>query len=210
MSKVAVFNDNVHPYKEVFREKTIEIPPKGHVMMEHDEAVMFLGTMVPPKLGADNEHLPEGFKMLRIIKKKDLEKETKPEKIKCHSCGKEFADQASLDDHIVNEHLDQIEDEEVAKDLDRKAYDRKVLKDYLREDGRIEQLPTNRRKLDVILRYIAEHFDFGKIYTEKQVNEVIGALNEDISGLRRDLISVGYLERKRDGSEYWRVKPVEG
>ncbi len=98
---------------------------------------------------------------------------------------------------------------EVAKDLDRKAYDRKVLKDYLDEDGTIQQLPTNRRKLDVILRYIAEHFDFGKIYTEKQVNNVIGTLHEDISGLRRDLISVGYLERKRDGSEYWRVKPLE-
>ena len=98
---------------------------------------------------------------------------------------------------------------EVAKDLDRKAYDRKILKDYLREDGTIEQLPTNRRKLDVILRYIVEHFDYGKIYTEKQVNEVIGALNEDISGLRRDLITVGYLERKRDGSEYWRVEPVK-
>lgn len=98
---------------------------------------------------------------------------------------------------------------EVAKDLDRKAYDRKVLKDYLREDGTIEKLPTNRRKLDVILRYISERFDFGKIYTEKQINAVIGALNEDISGLRRDLISVGYLERKRDGSEYWRVKPMD-
>lgn len=98
---------------------------------------------------------------------------------------------------------------EVAKDLDRKAYDRKVLKDYLREDGTIQQLPTNRRKLDVILRYIAEHFAFGKIYTEKQVNEVIGALNEDISGLRRDLISVGLMERKRDGSEYWRVEPIK-
>jgi predicted transcriptional regulator len=96
---------------------------------------------------------------------------------------------------------------EVAKDLDRKAYDREVLKNYLKEDGRIKQLPTNRRKLDVILRYIAEHFDFGKIYAEKQVNAVIGALNEDISGLRRDLISVGYLKRKRDGSEYWRIKP---
>lgn len=96
---------------------------------------------------------------------------------------------------------------EVAKDLDRKAYDREVLKNYLNEDGSIRQLPTNRRKLDVILRYIAEHFDFGKIYTEKQVNQVIGALNEDISGLRRDLISAGYLDRKKDGSEYWRVKP---
>lgn len=98
---------------------------------------------------------------------------------------------------------------EVAKDLDRKAYDRGVLKNYLNEDGTIQQLPTNRRKLDVVLRYIAEHFDFGKIYSEKQVNEVIGALNEDISGLRRDLISVGTLERKKDGSEYWRVKPLE-
>ena len=99
---------------------------------------------------------------------------------------------------------------EVAKDLDRKAYDREVLKIYLNEDGSIRQLPTNRRKLDVILRYIAEHFDFGKIYTEKQVNQVIGALNEDISGLRRDLISVGYLDRKKDGSEYWRVKHLDG
>ena len=99
---------------------------------------------------------------------------------------------------------------DVAKDLDRKAYDREVLKVYLNEDGSIRQLPTNRRKLDVILRYIAEHFDFGKIYTEKQVNQVIGALNEDISGLRRDLISVGYLDRKKDGSEYWRVKSLEG
>jgi len=99
---------------------------------------------------------------------------------------------------------------EVAKDLDRKAYDREVLKNYLNEDGAIRQLPTNRRKLDVILRYIAEHFDFGKIYKEKQVNAVIGALHEDISGLRRDLISVGFLDRKKDGSEYWRVKPKSG
>ena len=98
---------------------------------------------------------------------------------------------------------------EVAKDLDRKAYDRKVLKDYLNEDGSISQLPTNRRKLAVILRYIVEHFDFGKIYTEKEINQVIGALHEDISGLRRDLISVGYLDRERDGSAYWRVEPVD-
>ena len=99
---------------------------------------------------------------------------------------------------------------EVAKDLDRKAYDREVLKNYLNEDGSIRQLPTNRRKLDVVLRYIAEHFDFGNIYTEKQVNQVISSLNEDISGLRRDLISVRYLDRKKDGSEYWRVKSLEG
>jgi len=95
---------------------------------------------------------------------------------------------------------------DVARDLDREAYNRKVLKDYLAEDGKIAQLPTNRRKLDVILRYLVEQFDFDRHYTEKEVNEIIGAYNEDISGLRRDLISVGFLDRERDGSAYWRVR----
>ena len=95
---------------------------------------------------------------------------------------------------------------DVAKDLDREAYDRKVLKDYLAQDGTISQLPTNQRKLGVILRYLVEQFEFDREYTEKEVNEIIAAYNEDVSGLRRDLISVGYLDRKRDGSAYWRVK----
>ncbi|MCB2209493.1 metalloregulator ArsR/SmtB family transcription factor [bacterium] len=95
---------------------------------------------------------------------------------------------------------------EVAKDLDRKAYDRKILKDYLDEDGKFPQLPTNRRKLDVILRYIAEQFEYDRKYTEKEVNAVIERFNDDISGLRRDLISVRLLGRERDGSAYWRVK----
>jgi predicted transcriptional regulator len=94
---------------------------------------------------------------------------------------------------------------EVAKDLDLTAYDRKILQDYLNEDGTIQQLPTNRRKLKVILRYIVDNFEFDQRYTEREVNEVIGGLHEDISGLRRDLISVGYLDRERDGSAYWRI-----
>jgi predicted transcriptional regulator len=98
---------------------------------------------------------------------------------------------------------------DVARDLDREAYDRKVLKDYLAEDGSIAQLPTNRRKLDVILRYLVEQFDFDRQYTEKEVNEILGAFNEDISGLRRDLISVGFLDRERDGSAYWRMRRGE-
>jgi predicted transcriptional regulator len=98
---------------------------------------------------------------------------------------------------------------DVAKDLDRKAYDRKILKDYLDEDGSIPQLPTNRRKLDVVLRYLAEQFEFDRTYTEKQVNAVIERFNEDVSGLRRDLISSRLLARERDGSAYWRVDQEE-
>jgi hypothetical protein len=56
------------------------------------------------------------------------------------------------------------------------------------------------------LCYLAEQFDFDRKYSEKEVNDIIAAFNEDISGLRRDLISTGYLDRERDGSAYWRVK----
>jgi DNA-binding HxlR family transcriptional regulator len=98
----------------------------------------------------------------------------------------------------------------VVEDLDRKAYDREILKINLNADGSIRQLPTNHRKLDVILRYLADHFEFGRTYTEKEVNQVIGALHEDISGLRRDLISVGYLDRTKNGSAYWRIEGEPG
>ncbi len=94
---------------------------------------------------------------------------------------------------------------EVAKDLDRKAYDRKVLKTYLDSDGRIAQLPTNHRKLEVVLRYLIEKFEPDRKYLEKEVNKIISSLNEDVSGLRRDLISYHFLDRKPDGSAYWRV-----
>jgi len=98
---------------------------------------------------------------------------------------------------------------EVAKDLDRKAYDRKVLKTYLDSDGRIAQLPTNHRKLEVVLRYLAEQFETDRKYSEKEVNEIISSLNGDVSGLRRDLISYPYLDRKPDGSAYWRLDGVD-
>jgi len=94
----------------------------------------------------------------------------------------------------------------VAQDLDRGAYDRQILKTYLAEDGTLTKVPSTRRKLEVILRFIAEKFEYDRVYTEKEVNAVITALNPDVSGLRRDLISARLLGREQDGSAYWRIR----
>jgi hypothetical protein len=119
-NQVAVFNDNIYPYKEKFKDDEINIPSKGHILMERQEAVQFLGQMNAPVLGADNEHLPQGFKMLRIIQnKKDLEAVESPV-IKCHQCNDEFSTQELLDDHIRTEHIDKIEDKDFAKDFSEK------------------------------------------------------------------------------------------
>jgi hypothetical protein len=49
----------------------------------------------------------------------------------------------------------------------------------------------------------------GVIYTEKEVNQIIRRYNEDVAGLRRDLIDRGMLQRKSDGSQYWRPTPSD-
>lgn len=86
--------------------------------------------------------------------------------------------------------------------LDEKS--RKVLASYLNADGTIKQLPNQPAKLQVILDYIVEAFTPGVIYTEKEINLIIRRFHIDTAGLRRDMIDRGMLERKSDGSQYWR------
>lgn len=93
----------------------------------------------------------------------------------------------------------------MVSDLDVDAYERKILHDYMDDDGRFKQLPTQYKKMQVVYRHIINAFEFGRVYTEKEVNEIIGRFHEDISGLRRELVSEKLLARERDGSAYWRV-----
>jgi len=90
-----------------------------------------------------------------------------------------------------------------ADDLDEKS--KKVLKAYLNADGSIKQIPAP-PKLQVILNYLVQFFEFDKNYTEKEVNTILRRFNEDTAGLRRDLVDAGMLARESDGSRYWRVK----
>ena len=83
----------------------------------------------------------------------------------------------------------------------------KILVTYLNPDGTIRQIPNSRTqagKFRVILEYVIAAFEPGVIYTEKEVNAIIHRFNEDVSGLRRDLVDAGLIARERDGSRYWR------
>jgi hypothetical protein len=81
---------------------------------------------------------------------------------------------------------------------------RKILASYLNPDGSIKQIPSDATKLRVILDYLLQNFSQGTIYTEKEVNQIIRHYHTDTAGLRRDLIDRGMLQRKSDGSQYWR------
>lgn len=118
--QVKVWNDNVHPYKEKFREQDIHIPPKQFIMMDKDEAHIFLGTFAGILRDADGNPIPEGYKMLRI--EKVSEEKPVVTAHNCQACDYKAMSEKDLDEHITALHVEQmVDEEEVKKRKARKA-----------------------------------------------------------------------------------------
>ena len=90
-------------------------------------------------------------------------------------------------------------------DVDLDAYDRKMVANYSKPDGRLKDLPAQRKKLDAVLRHIVRAFEPGLRYSEKEVNELLARFHDDTATLRRELIGARLLARSSSGGEYWRV-----
>jgi len=99
----------------------------------------------------------------------------------------------------------QVELSNVAAEVDADAYDKKVIKDYSRRDGSLKTLPSQRKKLEAILRYVVQAFEVGKRYREKQVNEILARYHDDTATLRRELVGFSLMQRDGGGGDYWRV-----
>lgn len=85
-------------------------------------------------------------------------------------------------------------------------YDEKVLADYLQRDGSLKEIPVQLKKKHVIYRHVAVHLESGRRYTEKEVNELLERFYPDAVSMRRDLFDLGYIDRHKDGSAYWRIE----
>jgi len=85
-------------------------------------------------------------------------------------------------------------------------YDRKVLKSYLQEDGRLKTIPSQRKKLMAVLRFLAQEFQPGVRYSEREVNEKLARFHPDTATLRRELIGSQLMAREGGGGSYWRVE----
>ena len=81
------------------------------------------------------------------------------------------------------------------------AYTKKVINEFTSEDESIKAFPAQRKKMDVLLAYVARSFELDKKYSEKMVNEILKQYNEDFATLRRELIDIQYMGRK--SGEYW-------
>ena len=77
---------------------------------------------------------------------------------------------------------------------------------FLDADGKIAFLPKKRPLRAAVLRYLAEKFEIGRDYKEREVNAIVDQWHTfgDLFLLRREMIEAGVMRRERDGSRYWR------
>lgn len=83
------------------------------------------------------------------------------------------------------------------------------LKTFLDADGRLTKFPAKRRMRQLALSYLAEKFESGRDYTEKEINEILTRWHTfgDFFLLRRELYMNRFLGRERDGNRYWLEQP---
>jgi len=71
----------------------------------------------------------------------------------------------------------------------------RVLRAFL-ADGRLERIPAQDKKRQVILRLLAEaDFEPDRGYPEKEVNQRLALRHPDVAALRRYLVDSRYMER---------------
>lgn len=71
-------------------------------------------------------------------------------------------------------------------------------------DGRLVSIPVKRGKRLPVLDHLAQAFDPGVKYSEREVNDRLRGFHPDVAALRRYLVDEGFMDRTPEGAAYWR------
>jgi hypothetical protein len=98
--------------------------------------------------------------------------------------------------------INSLEVEDVTNDQERE----KILEKYFTFEPylKLKTFKMKEKSRIVVLGKIAECFEVGRKYTEKEINEIISRIYEsDYVAVRRYLIEYGFMDRQANGKAYW-------
>ena len=64
------------------------------------------------------------------------------------------------------------------------------------KNGKFEILPVQYKRRKYILEYILRQFELNRLYSEKEINEIISRYHEDYCRIRRDFVDEKMMNRK--------------
>ena len=106
----------------------------------------------------------------------------------------------SLNREILNKPLiELVKKDDTISDTEEK-YKKEVISHFFRY-GKLIQLPTQRKKREIVLAEIAKAFEPNRQYYENEVNEMIHRFHEDHCTIRREMIAFGIIQREHE--IYW-------
>ncbi|KNY29974.1 DUF2087 domain-containing protein [Pseudobacteroides cellulosolvens] len=81
----------------------------------------------------------------------------------------------------------------------------KIIERYFPEGvyGPLKAIDMREKNRIVVLEQLVNRFEQDKLYSEKEVNEILKEAFPDFVTLRRYLIEYGFMDRKQNGSQYW-------
>ena len=91
-------------------------------------------------------------------------------------------------------------------DNERLGDDGSVLENFVDLAGRLIAIPVQRKKRMAVLRWLVEDFQPARLYSEADVNRIIGRRHADFAALRRYLVDEELMQRRR--GVYWRTGSV--
>ena len=102
-------------------------------------------------------------------------------------------------------HMEELD--EKLRELSIQAENRRKMANYYDSQGRLSQLPSKQPLRVMALTRIADCFETGRNYTEKEVNGIIrqSISFSDVELVRREMFQLRLVGRLRDGSAYWRM-----
>lgn len=109
----------------------------------------------------------------------------------------------SLSGNFMNMTIDDIlslgggSEAEKSAEREKIKYENDVVKNFVK-NGKLINLPAQKKKREIILNYIAEKFTPNRDYTEKEVNLIISELYDDFCTVRREMVVLGIMTRNRD------------
>lgn len=72
----------------------------------------------------------------------------------------------------------------------------KVIQNFFTKDGKLKNIPSQRKKRLMIFEHMIEGLEPGKKYPEKELNEYIKQFHDDFATIRREFITNQYMYRE--------------
>jgi DNA-binding transcriptional ArsR family regulator len=72
----------------------------------------------------------------------------------------------------------------------------KVIENFFTSDGRLKQIPAQRKKKLIVFEHMLKGLQKGKKYEEKELNEYIKQFHDDYATIRREFIINNYMYRE--------------